>query len=233
MAPALALGQAVHTIIESLSILPARERLNKSLLEQFSAVWETVSGEKGGFKDREEEQQYKNRGAEMIKRVMQNPGPILRKAVKIKDDLPHYHLSVSDNIILCGKIDWLEYIPEGNSVHIIDFKTGRRDEDGNSLQLPIYYLLVTHCQKRTVSGASYWYLDRDNGLKPVALPDPDDAYERVLHVAHQIKNARMLRQYSCRKNGCFACKPMEEIIAGRARHVGLDQYNREVYTASR
>ncbi|QQS44706.1 PD-(D/E)XK nuclease family protein [Candidatus Roizmanbacteria bacterium] len=94
-----------------------------------------------------------------------------RKAVKIKEDLPHYWLSEEDNIILCGKIDWLEYLPETDSVHIIDFKTSKYDEDGDSLQLPIYYLLVTNTQKREVSKASYWYLERNDDLTEKELPD--------------------------------------------------------------
>src|SRR3989338_4517432 len=87
---------------------------------------------------------YKKRGEEMLSYLGQNPGPLKNLAVKIKMDLPYYYLSEQDNIILCGKIDWLEYLPESDSVHIIDFKTGRGEEDKDSLQLPIYHLLVTN-----------------------------------------------------------------------------------------
>jgi len=46
-------------------------------------------------------------------------------------------------------VDWLEYKEETDSVRIIDFKTGKFDEDPDSLQLPIYYLLATHTQTKT------------------------------------------------------------------------------------
>src|SRR3990167_11448404 len=51
MAPALALGQAVHEVIESLSIVPIEKRFEESLLTKFDRTWEKVSGQKGGFED--------------------------------------------------------------------------------------------------------------------------------------------------------------------------------------
>ena len=56
--------------------------------------------------------------------------------------------SPEENIILCGKIDWLKYNEDTDSVCIIDFKTGKHDENGESLQLPIYQLLLKNLQKR-------------------------------------------------------------------------------------
>ena len=92
----------------------------------------------------------------MIKRVSDNPGPLLNKALRLKDKdpnfpMPRFKLSEENDILLCGKIDWLEYIEKDNSVNIIDFKTGMNDESPNSLQLPIYCLLVKNCQRRNGS----------------------------------------------------------------------------------
>ena len=70
----------------------------------------------------------------MLQRVIKHPGPVAKLAVKIKQDLPYYWLSEEDNIILCGKIDWLEYLPDQDGVHIIDFKTSKYDEAPQSLQ---------------------------------------------------------------------------------------------------
>src|SRR5207249_4528187 len=117
-------------------------------LDQYNEAWKKVTGKLGGFKNTDQEQRVKERGAQMLQRVIDNPGPILNQAIKIQKELPNYYLSVEENIVLCGKIDWLEYIPDDDTVHIIDFKTGRHDESADSLQLPIYYLLVENCQKR-------------------------------------------------------------------------------------
>jgi len=179
MSPPLSLGQAVHEIIESLAILPVDERLRISLVKKLDPVWLKISGKKGGFKTHSEEMVYRQRGMQMLINLQEDPGPILRKAIKIKSSigLPNYWLSEDDNIILCGKIDWLEYREKDDSVHIIDFKTGKNEEPEDSLQLSIYLLLATNTQSKKVSGVSYWYLDRDEGLIEKKLPDMKKSFE--------------------------------------------------------
>lgn len=234
MSPALGLGQAVHEVIESLSVVPTDQRFKESLLKKFDQVWKTkVGGKKGGFTDPETEARYKARGEEMIKRVEQHPGPVANLAVKIKEDLPHYWLSEDDGIILCGKIDWLEYLPDTDSVHIIDFKTGKAQEHDDSLQLPIYHLLVHNTQKREVTKASYWYLAHSNDLEEKELPDLAAAEQEVLAVAKKIKAARKLGVFKCPQGGdCFACRDFERILKGEGEHVGQNDFGQDVYILS-
>ena len=229
MSPPLALGQAVHEVVESLSVLPVNKRFEKSLLEKFNQVWEKISGKRGGFSSKASEAQFKERGIEMLKKVEKNPGPLKNLAVKIKMELPYYWLSEKDNIILCGKIDWLEYLQEKDSVHIIDFKTGKNDEKKGSLQLPIYYLLVSNVQKRPVIKTSYWYIDRVEKPEEQKMPDIKKAEEEILKIAKEIKLARQLSRFKCPTNGCRACGPMEKIINGEAEFVGVDEFGRRVY----
>ena len=144
---------------------------------------------------------------------------------------PNFYLSEDDNIILCGKIDWLEYIPEKEAVRLIDFKTGKHDEDGESLQLPIYHLLLKQCQDRPLAGAAYWYLDRDDEPKPVPLPDLEAGRQAVLAVAKKVKEAREKKEFLCPRGerGCFACQPFEKIVRGEAEFVGTGEYNQDIY----
>ena len=227
--PSLALGQAVHEVLEALSVIPVEERFQTSLLDAYETVWKKVSGKLGGFTNDNEELAVKERGAQMLKRVMDHPGPLKNKAVKIPKELPNYYLSEEENIILCGKIDWLEYLPEDDSVNIIDFKTGRNDEAAGSLQLPIYLLLVHNLQKRKVSKASYWYLDRDNEPVAIKLPNIEDANKKVFETAMLVKTARLKGEYLCPKGGCFACRPFERIIKKEAEFVGVGGYNQDLY----
>lgn len=234
MQPPLALGQVVHDVIDSLSSLPVEQRFHQSPSDTYEKLWQNISGRMGGFVDKEEEQKYKDRGKAMIDRITKNPGPLARRAIKIRQDLPYYWLSEEDNIILCGKIDWLEYIEDVDGVSIIDFKTGKFDEDGSSLQLPIYYLLVTHTQTRTVTKMSYWYLDRDNEPTEVPLPTMEDAVNRVMEVARKVALARKLEHFKCpQSDGCRVCRPYEAIVAGRATFVGAGGYSQDIYTFSR
>jgi ATP-dependent helicase/DNAse subunit B len=131
---------------------------------------------------------------------------------------------------LCGKIDWLEYLPENDSVHIVDFKTGKHDEDEDSLQLPIYCLLVKNLQKRIVKKISYWYIDRENEPLEMTLPDFEEAHTRVLEIALKLKEMRLNRAYTCRRSGCYACIPLEAIVQGRCKYIGTKGYQ-DIYIA--
>ena len=228
--PSLSLGQAVHGVIEEISFLPSEKRLSIPLTKRLDTIWGKVAGKKGGFKSLAEEDEYKQRAITMLKRLEKNPGPISRKAVKIKADggLPYYWLSEDENIILCGKIDWMEYLGDG-SIHIIDFKTGKNEEKEDSLQLPIYHLLATNTQKRKISLASYWNLDSSD--KPISVPIPDltESYKKVYDVAKRMKLGKQINYFKCPKGGCFACTPLERIIKGEGELVGVSEYNQDIY----
>ncbi|MEO8581367.1 MAG: PD-(D/E)XK nuclease family protein [Patescibacteria group bacterium] len=221
MSPPLALGQAVHEVLESLSVLPTDQRFRESLLSKFEKAWQKVSGKRGGFSSMEQEERYRDRGEAMMKRAERVKGPLSRLAVKIKQELPYFWLSEEDNIILCGKIDWLEYFPETDSVSIIDFKTSKTQEDTNSLQLPIYHLLVHYCQQRAVTKASYWYLEMSDELQEKELPDLQTAFDQILQLAKKISLARKLNIMKCPNGaaGCMHCQPFERILNGEGELV--------------
>lgn len=229
--PALALGSSVHEVVESLSLLPTKDRFSESLLEKFDRVWKKYSGKRGGFLDKDTEAEYKLKGETMLSRVTKNPGPVANLSVKIKEGLPYYWLSEEDNIILCGKVDWLEYLPDSDSVHIIDFKTGKNKEKDDSLQLPIYHLLVKNTQKRKVDRASYWYLAQEDQLEPKELPDLLTAHEHILSIGKKIKVARQLNVFKCPEgeSGCWHCRPMEQILKGEGEYVGENDFRQDMY----
>lgn len=230
--PPLSLGAAVHEVVESLSSLPSEERLKISLVKKLDPVWLKYTGKFGGFKNHSEEMEYRDRAISMLINLQEDPGPILNKAVKIKTGslgLPNYYLSEEENIILCGKIDWLEYLEDTDSVHIIDFKTGKKEESDDSLQLPIYLLLATNTQTKAVTKASYWYLDIDSGIIEKKLPNIDDAYSRVLKVAKEIKEARQKGEFVCPKGGCYNCRPLERVLRGEAEKVGVSGTRQDIY----
>ncbi len=231
MSPPLALGQAVHEVIESLSEIKTDLRFKTPLLEKFEHVWKKLSGKSGGFWDKDTEFSYYSRGQAMLARVQNNPGPIGDLAIKINQDLPQYWLSEKDNIILCGKIDWLKYYPDTDTVEIIDFKTSKYDESEDSLQLPIYHLLATHCQSRPVTAASYWYLESSDTLTPKKLPDLIESEAKILKIAQKIKLHRTLQKFDCPHGleGCRDCRPYERVLKGEAEYVGIDDYKADVY----
>ncbi len=231
VSPPLALGQAVHEVIESLSVISTDKRFNKDLIESLDEAWKKVAGKRGGFLDRDVEHRYLERGRDMLRRVQTHPGPLENKAIKINMDLPYFWLSEEENIILCGKIDWLEYNEDIDTVNIIDFKTGKYKESGESLQLPIYTLLVSECQQRKVDKISYWYLESSDNPETQTLPDIEKDRKNILDIARRIKIARSLEKFDCPagSSGCRACKDYEKIVNGDAEYVGVSGYNQDIY----
>lgn len=236
LTPALSLGSAIHATLEALKTMPVAERLRRDLVADFEREWTaSASGKKGGFASEAEEAAAKARGRAMIERVRAHPGPIAQKTVRLKEsknNMPqNFVLSEEDNIVLCGMIDWLEYVETDDSIRIIDFKTGKYAEDDASLQLPIYLLLLNELQKRRVSGAAYWYLERNDAPTDVALPDHAESKVKVLALARRVKDARERRAYDCPQGsgGCFACQPYEAILRGEAEYVGIGGYGQDAY----
>jgi hypothetical protein len=225
----------VHEVLESLRNYPAEERFTRDLFADYDDAWSKVAGKAGGFRNEDEEAAAKEKGRIMIERVLAHPGPLTKKTVRLpapeNNMPPHFYLSEEDNIILCGLVDWLEYVEDDDSVRIIDFKTGKHKEEADSLQLPIYLLLLTALQKRVVSGAAYWYLDTDDAPVDASLPTADEACERVLHTARAVKKAREKRAFECPQgpDGCFACQPYEKILRGEAEYVGVGGYGQDTF----
>ncbi len=226
--PHLALGQVIHDVLESLYDLPSSKRFDMPLKVLYEVKWRKISGKLGGFKNDKEEAEFKKRGLEMLKKVEANPGPLADKAIKINMDLPWFFLSEPDNIILCGKIDWIKYNSDDDTVNIIDFKTGKYEENENSLQFAIYRLLLENCQKRIVNKACYWYLKKGE-IKNFDLPSSNEAYQSIMQIAKKIKQARKNKEFDCEKGGCYACEPFDKIISGKAEMVKIDNYKREIY----
>mgnify|MGYP002346110379 CR=1 FL=1 len=248
VSPHMSLGIAVHGVLEGLAEYPAAERLNRDLLATFESEWSKVTGRKGGFTSDEEEAQFKERGVQMITTVIKDPRFLKNKCIKLKrDTMPcNFYISEEHNIILNGLVDWIEYLPETDSLHIVDFKTGKHEEKEGSLQLPIYLLLCNALQKRKVTKASYWYLESDKMVEK-ELPNADDAMRDVLDTAMKVKEARRIAKkegedtvFVCpngkydavaKEGGCIHCRVYEWILAGdeRVEHVGIGGFNQEMY----
>jgi ATP-dependent helicase/DNAse subunit B len=235
--PYMSLGIAVHNVLEGLADYPANERMKRDLRATFEEEWLKVTGKQGGFLSPEHEEEFKMRGKEMINNVIKDPKFLVNKRIKLPKEKmnPNFFLSEEDNIILNGQVDWLEYLPN-DTLHIVDFKTGKHEEKETSLQLPIYLLLCNKLQKRKVSKASYWYLE-SNKMVEKELPDADTAFKDVYAIASKVKEARDKKEFNCPqgKDGCIHCRQYDEILKAKkgeeskAEYVGIGGFNQDVY----
>jgi RecB family exonuclease len=233
----MSLGVAVHEVLEGLGDYPAEDRMSRDLDADFELAWRGVSGKRGGFVSDEDEAAFRARGTAMLANVKRDPRFLVNKRIKLKKETmnPNFYLSDDENIILNGLIDWIEYLPDTDSLHIVDFKTGKHEEKEGSLQLPIYLLLCNALQKRKVSRASYWYLESDKMVEK-DLPDAESAFRDVLDVALKVKEARVRKVFECPKGsgGCAQCKPYELIVKKDPSmiSVGVGGFNQDLYIAA-
>ncbi|HVM73657.1 MAG TPA: PD-(D/E)XK nuclease family protein [Candidatus Paceibacterota bacterium] len=236
--PHLSLGVAVHEVLEGLGAYPAEERLQCDLDAEYERAWTGVAGVGGGFLDEGEEKLFKARGHTMLETVKRNPRFLINKRIKLPrgEMNPNFYLNEDENIILNGLIDWIEYLPANDSLHIVDFKTGKYEEKETSLQLPIYLLLCNALQKRRVAKASYWYLESDKIIEK-ELPEATDAYREVLEIALKIKAARLRKLFECPQGsgGCVQCRSYELILSKdpRARYVGIGGFKQDMYVVGK
>ena len=227
--PSLSLGSAVHEVIEQLSHMVTKDRLSTPFTVLLDRIWDKYTGKQGGFISKQYERKYKDLAQEMLSYVYQHPGPLKQKAIKIKMDLPFFWLSEEHNLILCGRIDWMEYLEDKDSVHIIDFKTGQRQEKKDSWQLPIYYMLAANCQNRPVVKQSYWYLAKKTEPEAQEIPNYDQAEKELIKIGLKIKTARQLNSFNCPHGGCNFCRPFEQILKHQAELVGISTYGANLY----
>jgi ATP-dependent helicase/DNAse subunit B len=238
--PHMALGSAVHNVLEDLANYPSEERFKRDLRARFEEEWMNVSGLKGGFVSTEQEEEFKVRGKEMINNVIADPKFLVNKRVKLPKEKmnPNFFLSEEDNIILNGQVDWIEFLSD-ETLHIVDFKTGKREESESSLQLPIYLLLCNKLRPQwKVSRASYWYLESGKIVEK-ELPDAETAFRDVYDVALRVKQAREGGEFKCPKGegGCIHCRPYEKILAWKAGSldddsvvsIGVGGFNQDMY----
>jgi len=226
--PSLALGQAIHDTLNQFLKLSSPQRTKDELLKNFEFIWQNLSGEKGGFSLPEEEKAYKDRALLMLERFWKKEHFHLVDPVKIPE-FPKVELG--NDIILTGKLDWIEQEQDG--YHIVDFKTGRNEEREDSQQLPIYAVLAGNLLKSSNIRTSYWYLDRDDDLISISLPDMEETLKDLQKKGEIIKMVRQTNSFRCQSGGesCWACKDMLAVAQGKGKLVSMDPLNRkqEIY----
>ncbi|RJR25272.1 PD-(D/E)XK nuclease family protein [Candidatus Microgenomates bacterium] len=226
--PSLAVGQCVHDTLEQFLKTSPSGRSKDELFRIFEWNWKSLSGEKGGFTLKEEEDGAKERASSMLERFFGNKHFLETEAVKI----PSFpKVDLGDDLILTGKLDWIE--KEDDYYHIIDFKTGKNEEKEDSQQLPIYALLVAKILGTDKVKTSYWYLDKDDDIKPFPSADINETFKTLKQKGEILKLVRQTNSYRCQSGNeyCWACKDMHEVAHGKGKLVHVDPVNRkqEIY----
>lgn len=149
------LGKAVHNTITLFYHLPSEERTESKLLEKLKEAWRSEAmwgikpplGKWGGFEDIESERTAYRKAIQMLKnfssiaeispRIKILPTNNLRNSI---DDYISLITPITEEVDISGKFDLITEL-EDKSLHVIDYKTGKRN-GFNPFQLRFYKALA-------------------------------------------------------------------------------------------
>ncbi|MBI2600578.1 PD-(D/E)XK nuclease family protein [Candidatus Daviesbacteria bacterium] len=227
ISPFLTLGSTVHDTIKWYLEAPTKPTREQTLAK-FRNFWRKYRLQKGGFNSLEEEVSYGQRGLKMLENFLEN-AEILEPCAPFVS-FPKFRLV--DNIILMGNFDFVGQCSDG-SLHIVDFKTGAKDEN-DSLQLHIYAILAEANFQKPVSKISFWYLDRESGPREVVLDSLEPKIDWLKQKGLEMKKALQEDSWVCKDSSkgtlCRDCSSYQMILDGKAQFLFQDyRYKKLIY----
>lgn len=227
--PYLTLGSLVHDAIKW--YLQTNRTADKdTLIKQYRNHWLKYRGKRGGFSSLQEESDFGKRGLLML-------GNFFNNAKNLEPNEPVYDFlryKLDEKILLTGKLDFLGDLKDG-SLHILDFKTGSKDEEDPS-QLHFYAILAESNLQKPVSKIGYWYLDRDDGEKEAVLDSLEESINWLKEKALQIQQAIKEDRWECVKGKdlCRDCRDYQAIIDGKGEFMYSDDaFKKDIYFLQR
>lgn len=225
----MTLGSLVHDAIKWYLQTNRTAGLD-GVIAQYKNHWLKYRGKKGGFSSREEEADFGKRGLAMLDNFMEN-AKVLEANVPIFDFV---RFRLDEKIVLTGKLDFVGELPDG-SLHILDFKTGAREEE-DPTQLHTYAILAESNLQKPVSKISYWYLDRESTPKEAVLDGLEEKIAWLRDKALQIQLAVEENNWVCIKDGpataglCNDCRNYQAVIDGKGEFQFSDEnFKKDTY----
>ncbi len=194
------MGKAIHNAITLFYHSPVGERTRESLKQYLSQTWQSEVmwnkkmplGKWGGFASLEEEREFYRQALEMLSNFLKIGDPEPEIEYLPTSDFSHSindYLSLItplyDDISVSGKFDLITRNDDG-SLNIVDFKTGKK-EDENQFQLRFYKLLVETKFEKPVKKASFFFLKTGNIKDSAIEQDVEIIKEEVLDKINKIK----------------------------------------------
>ena len=207
--PYYTLGEAVHNTLNSFFSLVPQIRTRERLFDLLERYWIAARNQEGGFKDAAEEKIYKERALAMLDNFYKNEDT---SAVPFKlSPSATKYVPINETVMLGGKIDRIDQEPD-ESLHIIDYKTGKEDID-DPYQLPIYALLARIWLKKNISKLSYLHLGSGNWSTESTNEQKEQETKRfVIDTADQIPKEPAKDFFVCHLGStCPHCDYLREI----------------------
>lgn len=221
----MTLGSLVHDAIKWY-LQTNRTAGKDDVIKKFRNHWLKYRGKKGGFSSVQEESDFGKRGLKMLDNFWENA-----KALEPNEPVYDFlRFKLDEKVVFIGKLDFLGNLPDG-SLHVLDFKTGAKDEE-DPTQLHAYAILAESNIQKPVSKISYWYLDRESGPKEAVLDSLEDKLEWLKIKCQAIEAAIKQNKWVCRDgdNFCNDCQKYQAIIDGQGEFLFSDEeFKKDVY----
>lgn len=172
------LGKAVHNAITLFYHLPADQRTENQLKEFLKQTWrsEVMPNKKppldrwGGFESLEKEREIYSEALMTLKNFLQTaekePEIEYLPTKNLQRSIEDYHnliVPLSDKFDISGKFD-LVLKNKSSYLHVVDFKTGKREKDDH-FQLKFYKVLAEENFQKPVKKATFYFLRSGNKKK--------------------------------------------------------------------
>lgn len=196
-------GHAVHGAITLFYHLPQKKRTLKRLKECLTKAWfseinpekEPPLGELGGFRSLRHERIIFAQSLKLLKNFFEldKPSPPIfyLPTKEIKDSYNDYEeliRSLNEKFFISGKFDRIDKLEDG-SLRIVDFKTGKNNED--DFQLIFYKLLAEMNFQIPVKTVSFYYLDKGKVIDlDTSKIKPDKIKNRILKKIEKIEKEK-------------------------------------------
>lgn len=194
------LGKAVHNAITLFYHLPPKQRTKEQLKQHLKETWcseimwnkKPPLGKWGGFEDLEEERETYRQALLMLKNLFEiaetEPEIEYLPTQDFRRSIEDYHnliTSLSEDYDISGKFD-LIVRDKNDTLHIIDFKTGKKEDD-NHFQLRFYKALAEGNFQKPVRKASFYFLRTGNKRKFDLEEETGKIKEEILEKIKAIK----------------------------------------------
>lgn len=211
------LGKAIHNAITLFLYCQEEEKTLNNLKKLLLPAWQSEVmwnkkpplGQWGGFKNLEEEREIYREALLMLENFFKmNSLDLEIEYLPTKDfkksisDYKNLIIPLDETTDISGKFDLITRNPD-DSLNIIDFKTGKREDD-NCFQLRFYKLLAESNLKKPVKKAYFYFLKK--GIKKEFDLESEEAEKIKNEILAMVNKIRETKDFETRPGSlCQFC----------------------------
>lgn len=192
-------GSVMHKVIEEIT---KRLRDNLDVSEAFALLlyenmWESI-----GYQTKEQEQEYKRKGREIVKTFLETQKSVDTEILDIEKTFTVMYNSYR----VFGIIDRIDVDSDGNLI-VVDYKTSKTEKNDvdlrNDIQLLTYYDGTNKIRGQTPRLVGHWYLVSNKVVSVIpTLEDLEKIRSRILKICDSVVDEKFNSQDGDHCNYC-------------------------------